>query len=308
MRHALASAPKVFIIVLNWNSTDDTLACIGSLHELNYPNFNIIVVDNGSDPDPRKILEARYPTISFIQTGSNLGYAGGNNVGIKVAVAEGADYVWLLNNDTVVHPDALHYLVETALSDDSIGMVGSKIMFAADVDVLWYAGASFALEKGGTTLHYGWGQKDSGQYDHITDVGYVTGCSLLVRKSVIEIVGLIPEEYFLYFEETDWNYATQKAGFRTVLAPKSVVWHKVKTKQDVQERLVYYMTRNRFLLVKKLDPKYLKQCIHFQFLEGKHLIKSLLLEKRYIESLVFLRILLLAWFHGLVCRRTGKTW
>jgi len=299
--------PKVFIIVLNWNSASDTIECIGSLQKLDYPACEIILVDNGSSDDSESILRKKYPGLEFIQTGTNLGFAGGNNVGIRYALEHGGEYVWLLNNDTVVYPDALTEMVRLAQSDPSIGMVGSKIFFYAEPDVLWYAGGTFDVKNGGIAGHIGWGQKDSGQFDHVIDVDYITGCSLLVKKKVIDEIGLMPEEYFLYFEETDWNHSAKKAGFRTVVAQKSLIWHKVKRKGDALVRFTYYMTRNRFILIKKIEHKALMACIKYQYREGKKLLTNFWKNKEFNKFIQFTKILFLAWLHGLVTFRSGKT-
>jgi len=249
-------SPLVFIIVLNWNGKDDTLECLGSLQQLDYPNFEIVVVDNGSTDGSEEVIRSSFPSAHFIQTGRNLGYAGGNNVGIRFGLSHGADYVWLLNNDTTVDPQALTALVETAKADPRIAFVGSKIYFYDKPDVIWCAGGTIDLAEGGRTDHPGMGQEDKGQFESISDVGYVTGCSLLAGRTAIEAIGLLPEEYFLYFEETDWNLAAQKKGYRTVMAPDSHVWHKYADTGDYKERFIYYSFRNRVHIVRKYASQY----------------------------------------------------
>lgn len=246
--------PLVFVIVLNWNGQNDTLECLQSLQKLDYDNFELLVVDNGSTDGSENVLRSSFPAVHVIQTGENLGYAGGNNVGIRYALSHGADYVWLLNNDTTVDPGALNALVETALGDTQIAFVGSKIYFHDKPDQVWCVGGTIDLAAGGRTDHPGMGQKDVGQFDNITDVGYVTGCSLFVSKVAISAIGLIPEEYFLYFEETDWNVLAQRMGYRTVLAPASHVWHKYSETGDYKDRFIYYSFRNRIQIVRKYSP------------------------------------------------------
>lgn len=249
------SSPLVFIIVLNWNGKDDTLECLVSLQKLEYSNFKILVVDNGSYDGLEDAVRSSFPSVNFIQTGKNLGYAGGNNVGIRFALSQGADYIWLLNNDTTVDAKALTALVETAQSDPKIAFVGSKIYFYDRPTTIWFAGGEIDLSKGGLTNHRGFNQEDNGQFDAVSDVGYVTGCSLLAGRVVISAIGLIPEKYFLYFEETDWNLKAQNKGFRTVIAPESRVWHKYAFNKGRSKRLIYYSFRNRIHLVKKYSPK-----------------------------------------------------
>jgi GT2 family glycosyltransferase len=251
------ASPLVFIIVLNWNGKDDTLECLSSLQKLDYPNFETVVVDNGSVDGSEEAIRASFPSVCFIQTGRNLGYAGGNNVGIKHALSHGADYVWLLNNDTTVDPMALTALVETAQADPRIAFVGSKIFFYDKPNMIWCAGGTIDLAEGGRTDHPGMGQEDHGQFDSISDVGYVTGCSLLASRAAIEAVGFLPEEYFLYFEETDWSLAAQRKGYRTVMAPASLVWHKYAEVGDYKNRFIYYSFRNRIRIVRKYAPRHI---------------------------------------------------
>lgn len=253
--------PLVFIIVLNWNGKTDTLECLGSLQKLDYPNFEILVVDNGSTDGSEDVIRAAFSIVRVIQTGENLGYAGGNNVGIRFALEQGADYVWLLNNDTTVDPKALTVLVETAQADPQIAFVGSKIYYYAKPNMIWCVGGTIDLADGGRTDHPGMGQEDIGQFDSIADVGYVSGCSLLASRSAIKAIGLLPEEYFLYFEETDWNVAAQREGYRTVLAPASKVWHKYADVGEYKDRFIYYSFRNRIQIVRKFAPRHVLKAI-----------------------------------------------
>jgi len=157
----------------------------------------------------------------------------------------------------LVDPCALTALINTASSDPRIAFVGSKIYFHVRPNLIWYAGGSIELAKGGLTTHIGMNQIDTGQFDKISDVGYVTGCSLLASKEAIEDIGLIPEEYFLYFEETDWNLAAQKKGYRTVFSPASHVWHKYALTGEYKDRFIYYTFRNRVRIVMKYSPQYI---------------------------------------------------
>jgi len=297
---------KVFIIILNWNTADFTIACLNSLAHLTYPSYEIVLVDNGSTDGSDEVVRAAFPDVTFIRTVENKGYSGANNLGINYALEHQAEYLWLLNNDTIIDPHALTHMVDFAESDHTIGMVGSKIFFYDEPEVLWYAGGNFDVEKGGITSHIGWGQRDTGQYNDITDVGYVSGCSLLVKREVIEKIGLMPEEYNIYFEETDWNFQAQQAGFRTVVAQQSLVWHKIKRKGEYLVRFVYYMTRNRFLLIYKICPKAIIPCIKYQFEEGKKLLSDLYKNKECSKLIHFTYILILAWLHGLILKKKGK--
>jgi len=288
-------SPRVFIIVLNWNGQDDTLECLGSLQHLDYPNFETVVVDNGSTDGSEESIRSSFPSVRLIQTGRNLGYAGGNNVGIRFALSHGADYVWLLNNDTTVDPKALTALVDTAVSDSAIAFVGSKIYLYDRPDVIWYAGGTIDLSDGGRTAHPGGGRKDTGQFDTVSDVGYVTGCSLLASRDAISAIGMLPEEYFLYFEETDWNLAAQRRGYRTVMAPDSHVWHKYADVGEYKDRFIYYSFRNRIRIVKKYAPRHILKAFRVNWsLRAEYISKSPEREQsiRFITFLAHLDALL----------------
>lgn len=263
------------VIVLNWNGKNDTIECIDSLQKLDYPNYEILMVDNGSTDGSEEIIRTSFPSVHVIQTKQNLGYAGGNNVGMRIALSRGADYVWLLNNDTLVNPDALTSLVSTALSDPRIAFVGSKIYFHDRPNLIWCVGGTIELTHGGRTDHPGMGQVDTGQFDTISDVGYVSGCSLLASKEAIANIGLLPEEYFLYFEETDWNIAAQMKGYRTVLAPASRVWHKHEMTGEYKDKFIYYSFRNRVRIVMKYTQRHvLKAFLMNRSLLNKYIAAS----------------------------------
>lgn len=234
----------VYIIILNWNGSRDTIACVESCLNLEYPLFKIVVVDNGSDDDSETILKKRFPTITLIQTGANLGYAGGNNAGLRHAHLEQADYVWFLNNDTVVDPMSLAELVRISETEPAIGMTGSKILSFSEPSTLLYAGGRVDLATG-TCVHIGMGEKDTGQYDTLTETGYITGCSLLVKRTVAAEIGPMDESFFLYYEETDWCLRAKNKGYRLMYVPTSVVFHKDSASTGkIKGSMLYYITRN----------------------------------------------------------------
>jgi GT2 family glycosyltransferase len=248
-------SPSVHVIILNWNGLADTLACLESCRQLTYPNLRLLVVDNGSTDGSETALRARFPDVELLQTGANLGFAGGNNVGIRDALERGADWVLLLNNDTVVAPDFVDALVDTAATDARIGMLSSKIYYFEPPDVLWYASAHMN-EWLGYGRHRGEGQQDRGQFDVVEDTNRPTGCSLLVSRAVCERVGLLADEFFCYCEDLDWGLRTRRAGFRVVYAPGSKVWHKVsRSTGGARSGLsLYYYVRNLLLCLDRNHP------------------------------------------------------
>ena len=274
--------PKVFIIILNWNGLKDTLECLESVFKLDYPNFEVIVVDNGSTDNSVEVIRKAYPQVILIENKKNLGYAEGNNVGIRYALKHGADYVWLLNNDTVVDADALKNLVKVAEKNENVGILGSKIYYYDKPNIICFAGATIDWEKG-TSPHIGDGEIDKGQYDAIKEVDRVTGCSMLVKKEVCETIGLLDENFFLYVEEVDWCVRAKKAGFKCMIVPDSKVYHKISisVKKISNFYKTYYMNRNFLYLIKKNHSFPIREKLILKFIFSK--IKY---QKRSIAKLI----------------------
>lgn len=251
----LTLLPSVYIIILNWNGYRDTIACVESCLLGTYPNFRILIVDNASSDNSAAILRHYFPAIELLHTGSNLGFAGGNNVGIRRALAEGADYVWLLNNDTIVAPEALTELVKTAESDSRIGMAGSKILFHEPASAIWFAGG-FRTPDGANFLHRGSGEDDNGQYELPCRVDFLTGCSMLVKAGLIAEIGQLREDYFLYWEDADWSRSAIEHGWELFYTPASRIWHKVSASAGNRSfRQWYYFTRNACLFFERHERK-----------------------------------------------------
>jgi len=253
----VSQPPSVAIVVLNWNGRDDTLECLASLRRVDYPACQVIVVDNGSHDDSvATIREAAIcaPTessrLTLIETGENLGYVGGNNVGLKHAQVLGVDYVLLLNNDTTVAPDFLRRLVEAAEADPAVGVVGPTIYYFDRPDVIWSAGGAIDWQRGRTRM-VGLDEQDRGQFgSEPRPVDFVTGCALLIKRSVIERVGLLDVQFFAYYEETEWCARAARAGFKICHVPRAKIWHKISpTARADSPTTHYYMTRNRLLFL-----------------------------------------------------------
>ena len=240
--HKTGERPAVYIVVLNWNSWKDTVSCIDSLKKITYGNYKILIVDNGSVDGSEEILKERFPELTLIQTGRNLGFAGGVNVGIKCALKEGADYILLLNNDTVVAPDFLDELVKVAERDERAGILCSKIYFYSEPDRIWYAGASFYSWIGFTVLR-GCRRKDTGQFDTIEETE-PTGCAMLLKRELCEKIGFFNEDYFCYYEDLEFGMRARRAGFKTLYVPSSKLWHKVGETTKGSLAMLYYMMRN----------------------------------------------------------------
>ncbi len=233
--------PKVFVILLNWNNWNETQECLESLGKVTCDNFQVVIVDNGSSSEERNKIKGAHT----IYNEANLGFAGGNNAGIKYALEQGADYVMLLNNDTIVAPDFLTELVKVAESNPSFRILGSRIYKYGTDEVVFDGGSvNKWLNKAEHTMH---------NTQHITyfPVDYITGAAMLIRRELIEKIGLMREEYFLYYEDVDWCLRAQKAGYKCMVVPESHVWHKVSaTTREGSPSYIYYHTRNALMLAK----------------------------------------------------------
>lgn len=253
-----AVTPLVHIILVNFNGLDDTRACVESCLQLTHERFQIVIVDNASADGSGSTLAADYADedrVHVILNEANLGFAGGNNTGIAHALEHGADFVWLLNNDTFVDAQALSELVAAAAEHPEAGMFGSKVYFADRPETLWFAGGFIRDVCEGSVYHRGLEEEDLGQYDEAEVVDYVTGCSLLVSTGLVRTIGTMSEDYFLYWEEVDWCDRSTAAGRPCLYVPASKVWHKVgaslgatntplQIRYDARNRLIFYW-RNR---------------------------------------------------------------
>lgn len=239
---------KVSVVILNYRVADLTLECILSVQKSTYENIEIIVVDNNSEDGIGKRLE-KFPEVTFIQSEDNLGYSGGNNLGIKKALANGADYILILNSDAKVEKDAISKLVD--LADSNAGdILGPKILFP-DKETIWYAGGVF--DKNNVLgKHRGVDEKDNGQYDRTEETDYVTGAALFVKREVFDKIGLFDEKYFLYYEDSDFCFRARNEGFKIMYTPQAVVYHENAQSTGLGSHLQdYYITRNRMLFASK---------------------------------------------------------
>ncbi|MFA7169652.1 MAG: glycosyltransferase family 2 protein [Candidatus Paceibacterota bacterium] len=282
---------KVYLIVLNWNGKEDTLECLESLRSTNYDNYQTVLIDNGSEDDSVVAVREKFPEVEIVETGKNLGFAGGNNVGIEYAIKQGAEYVFLINNDTTVHPDYLKELVEVGESDPKIGAVGSKIYYHSEPERIWFAGGkiNWLRNKG---EHIGLDEIDKGQYDEIKEVGYLTGCALLVKREVVEKIGVLEDDYFLYYEDADYSLRIQNADYKTVYAPKSIIYHKVsRSTKPGSASYVYYHVRNGLVNARRNGNTKVKIAIYIFaiFLFFKQIIKIIFFPEKRTWAFAVLR-------------------
>ena len=255
---------KASIIIVNYNGAEDTLECLNSLKKIDYPDYEIILVDNASSDASFVLNEVHknFPAVKILAMPRNLGFAGGNNAGIKTAIDGVARYVILLNNDTIVAPDFLSQMIKAAESDKSIGIVGAKIYYFAKKNRVWYNGGIFSWTGGGR--HIQDGAVDGNPEDNeIKNTEYITGCALLIKKEAIEKIGLLCEDFFMYYEDIEWSLRAQKAGYKTMVAPAAHIWHKVSRSASKMGTPVihYYNIRNALILAKMHAPAPVKMLI-----------------------------------------------
>jgi GT2 family glycosyltransferase len=262
--------PQVSITILNWNGLGDTIECLESLKKISYPNYEVIVVDNGSKGNDAQVLKEQFGDyIYLIRNNKNYGYTGGNNIGIRYALDNSSpDYLLILNNDVVVAPDFLTEMVKVAGGDDQVGLVGPKTYFYDAPNRFWLVWANVDMHKGRGFL-VGLGETDEGQYDEVKEVdGYLAGSCLLIKQKLIQKCGLFDEAYFCYWDETDYCFRVREAGYKIVYAPRAKIWHKkpitIKPWYKTLRRRdqgnappypLYFMTRNNFKFMKKHATK-----------------------------------------------------
>lgn len=251
-----AARPSVWVIVLTWNRLEAVITCVLSLNALRYPNFHVVVVDNHSEDGTVERLRAAFPRLDLIVNERNLGYTGGNNVGIRHALAHGADYVLLLNNDTAVHPDLVDELVRVAESDPTIAVVGAKNMCWNRPGLVWAAWGEVSY---GATLTrvFGWHVPDREHYRMVRDVGHVVGCGYMWRRAALEQIGLLDTNFFGYHEDVDWCHRARRAGWRVVFAGGAIVYHAGSLSARISEEgkpsipIMYFLGRNGVLFTRK---------------------------------------------------------
>jgi hypothetical protein len=245
--------PLAAIIVLTWNQRDLTLDCLTSLAKMTYPadRLDVIVVDNGSADGTAETIRERFPQVTVLENAENLGFAEGNNVGIRYAMKHSADYVMLLNNDTVVDPEMLTRLIQVGEAYPASGIITPKIYYYGERDRIWCAGASIDWRTGSTKRLQA-DQLDTEQESEPYRVDFASGCAICLKREVIEKIGLLDPRFFIYYEETDWCVRASKAGWQIIYVPTSYVWHKVSAAMGTASPATdYYMNRNVLLFLTK---------------------------------------------------------
>lgn len=250
---APAPAPRVAVVVLDWNGGDDTLACVASVCASRWQPLDVLVVDNGSRQPVLAEVARRHPGVRTIANASNLGYAGGNNVGLRAALAAGADWVLVLNNDARLEPGTIDELVAVARRDPRIAAVGARILRLEQPDRLWMAWGEVDYRQSLVQL-VGVDQPDDGRFAAEHDADWVSGCAILLSRRALEAIGPFDEEFFAYHEEVDWCATAREHGFRVVWAPRAVVLHRGQASSGGSafvSRRQYLTARNMVRFVRK---------------------------------------------------------
>lgn len=242
--------------MLNWNNYEDSKKCLVSLEHVSYPKLKVIVVDNASADGSGFQLQTEFPSLQFIFNDKNLGFARGCNVGIRAALNNlDCSYVLLLNNDATVTRHFLEPAIEMAETNPKVGLVGGKILFSEETKKIWYAGGTIDRWKGRVWVR-GFREIDHGQYDKPSEVGFVTGALMLIKREVLQKVGLLPEEYFFGGEEIDYSLAVRLAGYNLYYVPTFLVYHASDGSHSNHDpKFVYNNYRTKLILQQKYLPK-----------------------------------------------------
>ena len=253
----------VFVSIINFNGTSNTLECLLSLDKINSKNFKIsvVVIDNASI-EKFEIRNSKFEIdVKIIRSEKNLGFSGGQNIGVRYALDNGADYILILNNDTIVDKNLIEELLNAAEEDKDIGIAAPKIYFASGFEfhkdrysksdlgkVFWYAGGEMDWENV-IGFHRGVDEVDNGQFEKVEKTNFASGCCMLVKREVFEKVGFFDEKFFLYYEDSDLCERIRRSGYSIMYSPKAILWHKNAgsaggSGSSLQD---YYITRNRML-------------------------------------------------------------
>ncbi|MCG3118928.1 MAG: hypothetical protein ALAOOOJD_01217 [bacterium] len=247
--------PLVWILLVNWNGKNDTLACLASLRKVTYHPLHILVIDNASTDGSVDAIRVQFPEVEVLANARNERFARANNQGLQMALQAGAEFVLLLNNDTEVAPDFIAQLVQAMHARQDAGMVAPKIYYHRDPQLIWFAGGKVNLWTG-RVWHRGLRQFDSPERFTLTEaVDYLTGCAILIKRACLEKIGGLDENYFMYAEDADWCWRAQRAGFVCLYQPTAKIWHKVSASAGGSFK-IYHKVRGNFLFFKRYAKWY----------------------------------------------------
>ncbi len=246
----LKKYPKVFIIVLNYNGKDVIKTCLSSLFKLDYPNFEIVFVDNNSSDGSLEIAKSNFSKANFIKNSENLGFSAGNNIGIRFALERMAEYILVINNDTEVEKDFLEKLVEAGLKDKKAGVL-SPVIFNGEKNKIWFSGGKikwFEMK----TVH-----EQEPRTEEAYESEYLSGCAMLIKAEVFREIGLFDENFFLYYEDADFTFRAKKAGFKNIVVSSSWIYHFEKS-EKMKPNKIYWLVVSGLIFFKKNTPPLLR--------------------------------------------------
>lgn len=251
--------PLVSIILINYNGSADTIECVESLSKVTYDNVKIIVVDNASTDNSLEVLKQNldHESVIVVESPENNGFSAGNNIGIIEARKLNSDYMLILNNDTLVEPGFIEPLLDVFESDDEVGCVISKILFASEPDKIWYAGGTYNPWFCRAD-HVAYNQADD-KVEVVEPVEFASGCCMLLSDNAIKNTGFMDEDYFLYVEDTEYSLRLKKAGYKLMYTSNSVIYHKVSATTTAGSDLSQYYTIRNTLYLGKVYSSFLQK-------------------------------------------------
>jgi GT2 family glycosyltransferase len=251
------AAHSWYAVVLNWNGREDTLLCLASLTRVAHPDLGIVCVDNGSVDGSQQAVRERFPEVVLIEAGANLGYAGGNNLGLRHALEHGAGWVALVNNDATVAEDVIEGFERAARERPRAGMLAGKVYFADRPGTIWFAGQRVSELLGYSGRPRGYGRPDEPRYEAVCSTDRAVGALMAVSRKAIDAVGLLDEDLFAYVEDVDWALRVRRAGLEVVFAPEARAWHRVSAStggEAASTHTLYYGVRNTVTVLERRRP------------------------------------------------------
>lgn len=277
---------SIYVIILNYNGYEDTLECVKSVEKSDYPNVKIVVIDNASQNDSYNVLrKSLNPNVVLMKTEKNIGYAGGNNIGIKYAMDDGADYICVLNNDTIVKEDIFTKCLEELKRDVDISFI-SPVVLEFNQDIVQSTGGDINIKTGNVTLNNNGARLN--ELASKLECDYIGGACMMFRTEIIDQIGMIPENYFLFFEETEWCYKAKKMGMKNVCITTTYLRHKGSASINAIHGLHgYLMERNRVVFVRRNSKSFFEygRFVLYQFI--RDLYRGLVKDRAYFHHVKY---------------------
>jgi GT2 family glycosyltransferase len=246
-----------YAVVLSWNGREDTLRCLDSLSRVEHGDLGIVCVDNGSSDGSQQAVRERFAQVTLIEAGANLGYSAGNNLGLRHALANGARWIALVNNDATVAPDVIEGFEAAARACPRAGILAGKVYFVERPESIWFAGQRVSELLGYSGRPRGYGRADGLRYTRVQPTGRAVGALMAISREAIEAAGMLDEELFAYVEDVDWALRVRRAGFEIVFAPGARAWHRVSASTGgaaASTHALYYGMRNTVAVLERRRP------------------------------------------------------